>query len=118
MNVILHSFSCLLAGVVFYKYMHYLYICLFRLCWLGVCQNGIDLYHNDNTNLQMNISTLQRITYYKSKKISHDMGWVRLVGSLKLCLFCKRDLSKRRYSAKETNHFKEPTNCSHPMITI
>jgi len=28
-------------------------------------------------------------------------------------LFCKRALYKRRYSAKETNNLKEPTNCSH-----
>jgi len=31
------------------------------------------------------------------------MGWLRLVGSLKL------------YSAKETYNFKEPTNRSHPV---
>jgi len=30
-------------------------------------------------------------------------------------LFCKRDLQKRRYSAKETYNCKEPTNCSHPI---
>ena len=30
-------------------------------------------------------------------------------------LFCKRDLSKRRYSAKETYTLKEPTNRSHPI---
>ena len=30
-------------------------------------------------------------------------------------LFCKRDLEKRRYSAKETYNFKEPTNRSHPI---
>ena len=30
-------------------------------------------------------------------------------------LFCKRDLWKRRYSAKETCNFKEPTNRSHPI---
>jgi len=29
-------------------------------------------------------------------------------------LFCKRALQKRKYSAKETYHFKEPTVCSHP----
>jgi len=29
-------------------------------------------------------------------------------------LFCKRALSKGRYSAKETYNFKEPTNRSHP----
>jgi len=28
-------------------------------------------------------------------------------------LFCKSALSKRRYSAKETYHFKEPTNRRH-----
>jgi len=31
------------------------------------------------------------------------------------CLFCKRALYKRRYSAKETYNFEEPTNCSHPI---
>ena len=30
-------------------------------------------------------------------------------------LFCKRALSKRSYSAKETRNFKEPTHCSHPI---
>ena len=30
-------------------------------------------------------------------------------------LFCKRALSKRPYSAKETYNFKEPTNRSHPI---
>jgi len=30
-------------------------------------------------------------------------------------VFCKRALQKRLYSAKETYHFKEPTNRSHPM---
>ena len=30
-------------------------------------------------------------------------------------LFCKRALKKRLYSAKETSHFKEPTNRSHPI---
>jgi len=30
-------------------------------------------------------------------------------------LFCKRALEKRLYSAKETYHFKEPTNRSHPI---
>ena len=31
-------------------------------------------------------------------------------------LFCKRALLKRLYSAKETYHFEEPTNRSHPII--
>ena len=45
------------------------------------------------------------------------MGWLPLVGSSKITgLFCKRALQKRRYSAKETYNFKEPTNRSHPII--
>jgi len=32
-----------------------------------------------------------------------------------ISLFCKRALSKRQYSAKETYDFKEPTTCSHPI---
>ena len=30
-------------------------------------------------------------------------------------IFCKRALLKRRYSAKETYNFKEPTNRNHPI---
>ena len=33
-------------------------------------------------------------------------------------LFCKRPLQKRRYSAKETCKFKEPTNGSHPISLV
>jgi len=32
-------------------------------------------------------------------------------------LFCKRALLKRRFSAKETYNFKEPTNRSHPIYS-
>ena len=31
-------------------------------------------------------------------------------------LVCKKALKKRRYSAKETHNFKEPTNRSHPIV--
>ena len=33
-------------------------------------------------------------------------------------LFCKRDLLKRRHSAKEMYNFMEPTNRSHPILQI
>ena len=33
-------------------------------------------------------------------------------------LFCKKALWKRRYSAKETYDFKEPTNRSHPISDV
>ena len=35
-----------------------------------------------------------------------------------IVLSCKRALLQRRYSAKETYHFKEPTNRSHPIYTF
>jgi len=35
-----------------------------------------------------------------------------------ISLFCKRDLSNTRYSAKETCNFKEPTNRSQPIARL
>jgi len=58
------------------------------------------------TNLRMHV---QRI-YHRPRR---HIGWLRLVGSLKVCLFCKRALWKRLNSAKETYNFKEPTNWIH-----
>ena len=44
------------------------------------------------------------------------MGWLRLVGSLKLQVsFAKEPYKKELYSAKETYNFKEPTNRSNPI---
>jgi len=36
------------------------------------------------------------------------------------CLFCKRDLQKRWYSAKETYHLEEPTTriCTYSILTM
>jgi len=40
-----------------------------------------------------------------------------LSGHLKIIgLFCKIALYKRRYSANETYHFKEPSNRSQPIV--
>ena len=33
-------------------------------------------------------------------------------------LFCKRALHRRLYSTKETHDFKEPTNRSHPIVSL
>ena len=42
------------------------------------------------------------------------MGWLWLVNKI-IGLFCKRALSKRQYSAKETYNFIDPTDRSHPI---
>ena len=48
----------------------------------------------------------------------HRYGVTTISRLLKITgLFCKRALPNRRYSAKETNTFKEPTNRSHPIGT-
>jgi len=50
------------------------------------------------------------------KTALYKYGVARISRLLKFtCLFCKRALSKRRYSTKETYNFKEPTNRSHPV---
>jgi len=53
---------------------------------------------------------------------SHVMGWLWLVGSIKLQVSFakesyKRD-NKREYSAKETYNFTNPTNRSHPIYMV
>jgi len=46
-----------------------------------------------------------------------DMGWLRLVGSLKLIvLFCRIYSLLYGSFAEETCNFKEPTNRSHPVV--
>ena len=43
--------------------------------------------------------------------------WLHVVDSLKLQVsFAKEPYKKRRYSAKETYDFKEPTNRRHPIV--
>ena len=46
-------------------------------------------------------------------KKSHVSYISRLLKIIRL--FCKRALQKRRYYAKETYNFKEPTKQSHPI---
>jgi len=47
------------------------------------------------------------------------MGWLQLVGSLKLYVsFAKEPYKNRRYSAKETYNLKEPTNRIHPITRL
>ena len=67
---------------------------------------------------------LQKMTY--EDKESYDstppctwygVAWISRLLKI-IGLFCKRALQKRRYSAKETYNFAEPTNRSHPKSTL
>jgi len=53
-------------------------------------------------------SSLSLFCYYTVATISKLL---KIIG-----LFCKRALSKRKYSAKKTYDFEEPTTCSHPIL--
>jgi len=66
-------------------------------------------------------NTLQHTaTHYMTHRVPKDCNdreyGVATISSLPeiICLFCKRALYKRRYSAKETYNFKEPNDRSHP----
>ena len=71
--------------------------------------------------LQCVVSVLQRVGCWEKKK-SQKMAVYGVATTSRLLeiigLFCKRALSKRLYSAKETYNFQEPTNRSHPMGTL
>ena len=68
--------------------------------------------------------SLLEVSYWKYLHILSisrlDSYGVDTVSSLlkNIGLFCKRDLWKRRYSAKETYIFNEPTNHSHPILEM
>jgi len=58
-------------------------------------------------------------TTLSRKTLSQDYYGVATISRLlKITgLFCKSALQKRRYSAKETYNFKEPTHRSHPIVS-
>jgi len=61
----------------------------------------------------------ERDLHKRPRKETRDRDWYAVATISRLLkiigLFCKRALQKRRYSAKETHNFKEPTNRSHPI---
>jgi len=61
----------------------------------AVVEQGVALQQNEGTHLY-GVATMSRL--------------FKITG-----LFCKRALQKRRYSAKEAHHLKEPTNRSPPI---
>jgi hypothetical protein len=46
------------------------------------------------------------------------IGWLQLVGSIKLLISFAKETYKRDYSAKETYNFIDPTDRSHPISDL
>jgi len=57
------------------------------------------------------------VLYLKKEKAAYGVALVSRIDKI-IGLFCKRALQKRRYSAKETYNFIDPTDCSHPICAF
>jgi len=74
-----------------------------------------DIYISPHSYLHYNI-VQHSATHFREV---HDFFGVATISRLLkiIRLFCRRALWKRLYCAKETYHFKEPTNHSHPILS-
>jgi len=78
-------------------------------CWVETLFRAVD---------RDSVSIHQSVERWWIEMVDRDGGYgvAAISRLLKMNgLFCKRALQKRRYSAKETYHLKEPTNRSHPI---
>jgi len=93
------------------------------MCFCVCVYVGVRVCLCECVSLQLYEMTVSRTWHYpihphiKSLLYTHEThlmyGVATMSRRLKIIgLFCKRALSKRLYSAKETYNFKEPTNCS------
>ena len=109
---------------LFYTYisLSLLYICTAYCIWSVIqSQSRISI---SMVSFQLKRVSIQEKTYiYIRETHTHTRQTCNRQYGVATCsrllriigLFCKRALSKRRYSAKETCDFKEPTNRSHPI---
>jgi len=100
--VYMHVHAC-----VCMKYVQ-MYTCISTVC-------GIHIYASHICKYAYTTQHTEAMRYKKRSR--HSNGWVATISRLLkiTSLFSKRDLQKRRYSAKETYNFKEPTKRSHPI---
>jgi len=80
--------------------------------WMSHVTYGWVMSHmKESCHIWVSHATYEEVmTHIKKCRVATISRLLRIIG-----LFCKRALSKRRYSAKETYNFKEPTNRSHPI---
>ena len=98
---------------IMFQYL-WIYLCIFRcMCVCGAIIIYIDTVYVEQFCVPTTLfTTFQQLWGVLScnYEVASISRLLRIVG-----LFCQRALSKRRYSAKETYNFKEPTNRSHPI---
>jgi len=84
-------------------------VCVCVYVWVCVWVGRIEQY--------VRLRTSYLIFFFFLLHILHSSG-VALVSRIDkiMSLFCKRALQKRRYSAKETYNFIDPTDRSHPIL--
>jgi len=88
-----------------------------RLCRGRYSQKSVGFW-NDYVFVFLRILKLVVLLLNTQFLKSPGMGLTTTSRLLKIiCLFCKRALWTRWYSAKETCNFKEPTNRSHPICS-
>jgi len=72
--------------------------------------------HRNTPQLTVTLCTKARSCEQTNRRTLDRYGVATISWLLKIiCLLCKRGLETRRYSAKETYDFKEPTNRSHSI---
>jgi len=59
------------------------------------------------------VHVVHLVTFGDSQMVASVSRIDKMIG-----LFCKRDLQKRQYSAKETNNLIDPTHHSHPIVHL
>jgi len=75
------------------------------------------MYKHVRTHIYAHTCTMHRATAAAAciyLYAHYGVAWISRLLKI-IGLFCKRVLSKRPYSAKETYNSKEPTNRSHPI---
>ena len=115
--IYVHIYTYVYMHIYTYEYIHTQYThTIHQHKFVSIPYNQKHMCTPPHTNIHVN--TCLRNTYIHTNKHTHT--WHRGVAATSrllkiICLFCKRALQKRRYSAKETYDFEQPTNRSHPI---
>ena len=104
----IYTYTYMYVYIYVYVYV-YIHICVYiSLCIVALCVQCGGLRWSWN---------MTYIWYYCAWKGVVYMGWLRLLGSLKLQVsFAENHFFYMALLQKETYNFKEPTNRSHPIV--